>query len=239
MDAARCGTDVSVIVPVHRNAGTLVELYTRLRATLERERLSFELVFVDDACPEGSGAVLRELAGRDCRVQTVSLAANVGQHRAVIIGLARAQGAWSVIMDADLQDPPEALPLLLAKGRESDAWAVFAGRRGRYESGVRLLTSRLFKWVLHLLTGVPSDAGIFCAVNRPLVGRLVSMAGQRPFVVAMIGCAGAPMVSVPVERSPRLTGDSAYSSWKRIESACRGIHWALAWKLRQNTCSDD
>ena len=232
MDAARGGTDVSVIVPVHRNAGTVVELYARLRATLEGERLSFQLIFVDDACPEGSGAVLRELARRDCRVETVSLRANVGQHRAVMVGLARAQGAWSVVMDADLQDPPEALPALLAKGRESDAAAVFAGRRGRYESGVRLMTSRLFKWVLHLLTGVPSDAGIFCAVNRPLVARLVSMAGPHPFVVAMIGCAGMPMVSVPVERSPRQTGESAYSSWKRIRSACRGIRWALEWKLR-------
>ncbi len=104
---------------------------------------------------------------RDPRVRLLSHAANRGQHQAVMTGLAAAQGEWSVIMDADLQDPPEALPALLNKGRVGYG-AVFAGRRGRYESAGRLLTSRLIKWTMRQLTGLPSDAGIFVAINREL-----------------------------------------------------------------------
>jgi glycosyltransferase involved in cell wall biosynthesis len=217
-------------VPVYRNAETLPELNHRLRSVLEDERLSYEILFVDDACPAGSLPVLEELARGDPRVAVLALERNVGQHRAVMAGLAHARGRWTVVMDADLQDPPEAIPALLAAGR--GVAAVFGGRRGRYESPFRLLTSRLFKGLLHLICGVPADAGIFVTLNRVMVERLLAMNGPAPFVVAMIGCTGLPMTSVPVVRDPRPSGESAYSTWGRLKSAWRGVAWALSWKLR-------
>jgi len=237
MPSRKAGTDapqdlhVSIVVPVYRNADMLRELYRRLRGTLEPQQLSFDVIFVDDACPTGSLPVLESLARSDPRVTVLALERNVGQHRAVLAGLAYARGDWAVVMDADLQDPPEAIPPLLAKGQEGFA-AVFAGRRGWYESPLRLLTSRLFKGLLHLLTGTPADAGIFVAMSRLMVKRLLTVGGPHPMIVAMIGCTGLPMVSIPVARAQRQTGSSAYTSWGRLKSGWRAITWVLDWKWR-------
>jgi glycosyltransferase involved in cell wall biosynthesis len=132
---------VSVIVPVYRNRATLRELHRRVSAVLEGAGRTFEILFVNDDCPAGSLEVLRELTAGDARVAVLSLASNVGQHQAVVTALSEARGEWVVVMDADLQDPPEALPELLRAG-EAGFSAVFAGRCGEYESRFRLLTSR-------------------------------------------------------------------------------------------------
>lgn len=226
--------DISIIVPVFRNAATLWELYGRVCRTLDGTGLSLEMIFVNDACPEDSLAVLREIAAADHRVVVLALARNVGQHQAVLTGLTYARGEWAAVLDGDLQDPPEALPALLSRGQSGFA-AVFAGRRGRYESLGRLFTSRLFKWTLHLLTGVPADAGMFCLLHRRMVEKLLAMGGRRPSIVAMIGSAGLPMTSAPVERAPRPVGRSAYSSRGRLISAWLALTRALGDKLRTRT----
>lgn len=220
--------ELSVVVPVYRNGATLAELHGRLRAVLET-LAPFEVLFVDDGCPEDSRTVLERLAGEDPRVAVLVLERNVGQHRAILAGLAHARGEWVVVMDGDLQDPPEAIPELL-QGAATGARAVFAGRRGAYESTGRLATSRLFKWLLHRLCGVPLDAGIFVALHRSLVRRLLELGGPRPFVVAMIGCTGLPSVSVPVSRVPRPIGVSAYSGWGRLMSAGSALIWLVLWR---------
>jgi polyisoprenyl-phosphate glycosyltransferase len=222
--------ELSVVVPVYRNGATLAALHGRLRAVLETLP-PFEVLFVDDGCPEGSRVVLERLAGEDPRVAVIVLERNVGQHRAILAGLAHARGEWVVVMDGDLQDPPEAIPELL-RGAATGARAVFAGRRGAYESTGRLATSRLFKWLLHRLCGVPLDAGVFVALHRSLVRRLLELGGPRPFVVAMIGCTGLPSVSVPVSRAARPIGVSAYSGWGRLMSAGSALVWLVLWRMR-------
>jgi len=232
--------EATVVVPVYRNADTLEELHRRLARVFEARGMEFEVVFVDDACPSGSLDVLRKLAQLDPRVAVVALARNAGQHRAVLAGLSLARGRWMVVLDADLQDPPEAIPCLLEKGEEGFG-AVFAGRRGRYESAGRLVTSRLFKRLLSLLCSAGSglaDAGLFVALDRAMAARILSMENGPPFVVAMIGCAGLPVVSVPVERSPRRRGESAYGSWGRWKSGLCGVAWVIRWRLGLRGASD-
>jgi glycosyltransferase involved in cell wall biosynthesis len=223
---------ISVVLPLFRNAVTLPELYERLRKTLELHEADFELIFVDDACPEDSGRVVLELATHDERVRLVSLPRNVGQHSAVLAGLGRARGTWTAVMDADLQDPPEAIPHLLEEATRTGAPIVFAGRRGRYESRFRLLTSRVFKRALAALARVPPDAGLFVILARPVVERLLELDGRRPYVTAMIGCTGFGMVSVPVVRAARPSGESAYRFRDRLTSAGRAFGWITAWRLR-------
>jgi glycosyltransferase involved in cell wall biosynthesis len=222
--------EISIVIPIYRNAGTLVELYHRLCSGMEQQR-SFEILFVDDSCPEDSLAVMKRLSFQDQRVIAVGLERNVGQQRAVLIGLSLARGKRVVVMDGDLQDPPEAIPGLLERMNDGFS-AVFAGRRGRYESPVRLFTSRLFKRLLHLLCNVPPDAGIFVAMDRPMVDRLVTMNPSMPFLVAMIGCSGMRTTSVPVMRAPRTVGSSAFTSLKRLKSGCLAILWVLLWQGR-------
>ena len=221
--------DVTVVLPVYRNRDTLRELHCRLRQVFETGRINYEIIFVNDACPEGSLVVLEELTWDDPRVAVLVLEHNTGQHRAVLTGLRFARGKMMVVLDADLQDPPEAIPVLLAKMKEG-LDAVFAGRCGRYESPFRLITSRLFKELLHLLCGVPANAGMFFAISRQMVDRLLAMNEPHPFVVAMIGCTGLSMASVPVVRSCRPAGCSAYSSWKRLKTGCLAAARVLSWK---------
>ncbi len=224
--------DVSVVVPMYRTADAVPELGRRLAGALEGAGLTFELLLVDDACPAGSGAAAATLAGADGRVALVSLRQNVGQHAAALAGLACSRGAWAVVMDGDLQDPPEAVPTMLAAGREAGVPVVFAGRRGRYESRARLLTSRLYKRTLSRLAGVPPDAGIYVALERRVVAELLAMrTGRRPSLVAMIGCTGVPMRSVPVERVPRPEGGSSYSPLGRLRLGWRAVAWVVSWKL--------
>ena len=222
--------ELSVVIPVYRNAATVARLHARLRAVLVPLR-SFEILFVDDGCPQGSLAALSHLAEQDPQVGVLTLSRNRGQHRAILAGLAHARGEWVVVMDADLQDPPEAIPELL-EAAASGARAVFAGRRGSYESAGRLATSRMFKRVLHWSCGVPADAGAFVMLHRSLVQRLLALGGPCPFLVAMIGSTGLPAVSVPVARGPRDGGVSAYSGWDRLMSALGALTWLALWRLR-------
>jgi glycosyltransferase involved in cell wall biosynthesis len=220
---------VSAIIPVYRNAATLLELHQRLSLVLQSSRQTYEILFIDDACPEDSLNTLEQLAGADAHVGVIALQRNHGQQQAVLQGLACANGQSAVILDADLQDPPEAIPNLLEQLSHGYSIA-FAGRRGQYEATHRLLTSRLFKTLLHWVTGVPRDAGIFMALDRQAIDRMLTFYAPQPFIVAMAGCSGLPMTSIPVERSARPRGESAYSSWKRLKTGMLAVYWAVRWK---------
>src|ERR671936_807282 len=102
--------ELSVVVPVYRCVECLAVLHERLIRTLEPTVDSFELVFVDDRSPDDSWTLLEDLAERDTRVRAIRLSRNFGQHAAITAGLAEAQDAWTVVMDCDLQDPPEEIP---------------------------------------------------------------------------------------------------------------------------------
>lgn len=222
--------DLSVIVPVYRNATTVRTLAEQVIAVLSGLGLSHEIVFVNDASPDDSAARLAELERDHPVVRTINLPVNIGQHAAVLHGLAAARGAWCAIMDADLQDRPASLAVLW-EARAPGIEAVFAGRRGHYESRGRLLTSRLFKWVLHRMTGIPADAGIFVLLSRSLVDRLVAFPTRVPWVQAMIGCLGARTCSVPVVRDPRPDGESSYSALARLRTALRALLCVLEYRF--------
>ena len=234
----RRGPEISVVVPVYRNAATLRELHDRLSPLLTALRHSYELVFVDDACPEGSLNILKELTQVDAHVAVLELERNMGQQWAVLVGLAHSRGERLVVLDADLQDSPEAIPDLLAKLQEGFA-AVFAGRRGRYESPLRLLSSRMFKGLLHLLCGVPSDAGLFVVMTRHMSERLLTLGSPNPHLLAMIGCTRLPTISIPVVRVPRQTGRSGHSSWARFRLALSAVTFVLSCRLRPNRKSSN
>ena len=216
----------AVIVPVYRNAGTLGELAARLDAALS---VDWTLRLVVDGCPAGSAEVAVALARRDRRISVSLLPDNVGQHRAIVHGLtAEAHADAWICLDADLQDPPEAIPALLAVLAEGRSSGVFAGRRGAYESPGRRLTGTLHRRVLAALTGLPPDAGAFLAMDRPLRDAVVTGLLDRgaPSVVAAAGCSGLPLVSVPVHRAVRMVGDSAWTARARLRQSARTLWWA-------------
>ena len=218
---------ISVVLPVYRNEESLAELHGRLTAVLADEE--HELVFVVDGSPDGSKEALERLARRDPSVHVLALPRNRGQQRAILDGLAAARGDAVVVMDADLQDPPEAIPALRAASGGFEA--VFAGRRGLYESPGRLTTSRFFKRLNHLLCGVPVDAGAFVLMQRRMVDAVLGLRGPAPVLTSMIGLTGLPTASVPVERAPRARGHSAYTASGRLRAGLRGVAWGLLWRF--------
>ncbi len=227
--AGSTAVSTAVVVPVHRNAATLDELVARLAAALEGREWSVRLVV--DASPDDSADVARRLAAADPRVAVTVLERNVGQHRALALGLAAcpSAGAW-VCLDADLQDPPEAVPALLDRLARGDVGAVFAGRRGRYESPARRLTGGLHRRVAAALTGLPADAGAFLVLGPAVRDAVVAavLAGDAPSVVLATGLAGTRLTSVPVARDRRPVGESAWTSRARLRQSLRSLAWAVS-----------
>jgi glycosyltransferase involved in cell wall biosynthesis len=219
---------VAVVVPVYGNAATLELLADRLATALAGRDWRLRLVI--DASPDDSLAVASTLAAADPRIAVTDLAVNVGQHAALAQGLAAEPDAevW-VCLDADLQDPPEAVPLLLDRLTAGDVGAVFAGRRGRYESPVRRLTGTLHRRIAARLTGLPPDAGAFFAMDAEVRSAVLTAmtVGAAPSVVLAVGRARVPAVSVPVARDLRPVGRSAWTGRARLRQSARSLSWAL------------
>lgn len=223
--AERPEAEVSVVVPVYDNEDSLEELRARLDSVLRSEG-PYEIVFVDDASRDGSRFVLRRLVSGDSRIHLIELDRNRGQHQAALAGLRHATGRWIVLMDADLQDPPEAIPVLLKRGRDGFD-AVFAGREGSYQGRWRMVSSRVYRKVLTSVLPLPQGAGMFVALRSEAARRLLAMAGPSSHLVGMIGAAHINATSIPVARHRRASGSSTYTNWSRARSAFAALRWAL------------
>lgn len=222
--------DLTLVVPVYNNASTLKKLYQSVHQVLADEGISFELLFVNDAGPDNSLEILCELFESCDEISLVNMKKNIGQHAAVLHGLRFARGECCVVMDADLQDPPEAL-VSLWRARSENYKAIFAGRRGDYQSYSRMLSSRVYKTLLHYLTGLPKDAGIFVLLEREMLDALLCMPVKLPWINVMVALSRLPLSVVPVKRQLREQGVSAYSGWGRLRSAMRGVYCALSYRF--------
>lgn len=220
---------LSVLAPAYGNAPTLPELVRRI-ALAAAGTSPFEILIVDDASPDDTRATLTRLAASEAALAGLGLARNVGQQRAILAGLALCRGRRIVVLDADLQDPPEAIPDLVAALERAPV--VFAGRRGRYQVWHRRLSSALFKRAQAALANVPRDASLFFALHRELAAALVAYSGREAALVPLLGALAPHPPSLPVARSARRSGRSAYSSGMRWRSGIRALRFALHLRRR-------
>jgi polyisoprenyl-phosphate glycosyltransferase len=221
---------VSILTSIYKNQESLEELTQRIVDAMRSVGLSFEIVMINDASPDGSLEMIREITKTNNKVVGLDLPANQGQQKAYLAGFSIAQGNFILTLDADLQDPPEAIPDMLAeivKGYD----VVFAGRRGNYESRARLFFSRVYKTLLHLLTGIPADAGLFLVMTKDLMERVLTADLEGAHLVAVIACLAGKSASIPVARSPRPIGKSAFNFGMRLQMALQGLAWVIGWKL--------
>ena len=203
--------DVSLVVTVYNEAGSLEELYRRVVAALDHGPRSYELIFVDDGSTDGTYAVLERLHERDSRVRAVRFKRNFGQHPAMHAGLVRARGEIVVTMDGDLQNEPEDIPRLVEAVEAGND--VASGRReARHDSWGRTLPSRLINGMLRRFTGVRiSDFGCaFNAYRRSALEPMLGSIGKQKFTKALVLSGGASVVEVNVAHAPR-HGPSRYS----------------------------
>ncbi len=209
--------ELSVVVPVFNEAGTLVDLHARLVGTLKEIGRPYEVVFVDDGSTDASASVLNALHLEDAAVRVIRFNRNYGQHAAVLAGLAHARGEIVVTLDADLQNPPEEIPRLLA--RIDDGIEVVGGRRvGRRDPWLRRAASWAMNRVTSAVVGVRMrDYGCMLrAYRRPVVDQIVGCAEISRFIPALANIFAASVAEVPVAHAPRRDGRSRYGLFRLL-----------------------
>ena len=221
--------DISIVVPVFNNAQTLSILYERLSVVTRHLNIHWELILVNDGGTDSSLDTAKQLMSMHKEIRILNLTKNLGQHSAVLVGLNSAAAEWCMILDADLQDPPERL-IDLWDTRLGNYDTVFFGRRGSYESIFRLLTGKIYRLLISIISPAPVDAGIFMLVSRPVIQRILKMPVSRPFIPVMVAFASKSMVSVPVKRDIRKIGKSSYTFRKRLKAAKSAF--CCIWEIR-------
>ena len=215
----------SIVVPVFNELENIPELYRRLRATLDSVGETWELVLVDDGSTDGSTERIRELAAKDKRVRPVIFARNFGHQVAITAGWDYARGDAVVIMDADLQDPPEVILELIARWREGYevVYAVRAEREG--ESWFKKATASLFYRLIYRITDVkiPLDSGDFRLLDRKVVEVLKTMRERHRFPRGMAAWVGFRQIGVAYKRAVRYSGETKYPFKKMFRLALNAI----------------
>jgi glycosyltransferase involved in cell wall biosynthesis len=218
------GSQLSVVIPVYNEVENIPILYERLIGVLDGAKLDFEIVFVDDGSTDDSIKCLNKIGTSDKRVIVVELARNFGHQVAITAGLDHARGRAVAVMDADLQDPPEALPQFIAKWREGHD-VVYAIRECRKEGWLKRTSYRVFYKLLHHIAhiDIPLDAGDFCVMDRRVVDLLKSMPERNRFVRGIRSWVGLKQVGLPFERHARHAGISKYTVGRLIVLALDGF----------------
>jgi dolichol-phosphate mannosyltransferase len=217
---------LSIVIPCYNEEEVIEETVKRLRDLCDTiVDLTLELVFIDDGSTDQTRPLLKKFAADDPRVKLVSFARNFGHQIAVTAGLDAANGDAVVIIDADLQDPPEIIPQMIAKWR--DGYDVVYGTRTDRpgESAFKLATARAFYRILNRLSDIPIplDTGDFRLISRNVVDTLRAMPERDRFVRGMVCWVGFNQTTVPYKRAQRLAGTSKYPLRKMLPLAIDGI----------------
>ncbi len=215
----------SIVAPNFNESGSIAEFYHRICQVMESLGETWELVYVDDGSTDGSTNLIRDLSHQDSRVRPVIFARNFGHQIAVTAGLDYARGQAVVIMDSDLQDPPEVIPELIARWREGYE-VVYAQRTEREgETFFKLLTASLFYRIIYRITDVdiPRDTGDFRLLDRKVVDVLNQMRERHRFLRGMSVWVGFRQVGVPYRRAARFAGETKYPLKKMIRFASDAI----------------
>lgn len=215
----------SIIAPIYNEEPTIPELYRRVAAVMERLDGPAELVLVDDGSRDRSLELMRELHERDRRVVYLSFARNFGHQIAVTAGLNFARGEAVIVIDADLQDPPELILQLVERWR--DGYQVVYARRTqrRRESFLKQFYAYWFYRLLRQLADVeiPTDTGDFCLMDRRVVDLLNTMPERNRYLRGLRAWVGFRQTAVLFERDPRYAGEVKYTFRKSLALAINGL----------------
>jgi polyisoprenyl-phosphate glycosyltransferase len=215
----------SIIAPVFNERETLPALYPRIKEVMDKTGEEWELILIDDGSTDGSTEFIRELACQDLRIRPLIFSRNFGHQIAVTAGWDYSRGAAVVVIDADLQDPPEVILELIEKWREGYevVYAVRTEREG--ESWFKLFTASIFYRLIYRITDVsiPLDAGDFRLLDRKVVNVLKKMRERHRFPRAMSTWVGFRQIGVPYRRAARYAGETKYPFRKMFRLALNAI----------------
>jgi glycosyltransferase involved in cell wall biosynthesis len=227
---------ISVVAPCYNEREVLGRLYQRLCAAAEAWQEPFEVILVDDGSDEATWQEIQRIHDRDPRWKAVRFSRNFGHQTAVSAGVAHARGQAVIVMDADLQDPPEELGRFLQKWREGYE-VVYGVRRKRKEGLLKRLCYRLFYRILARIstTPIPLDSGDFCLMDRRVAALLKSMPERNRFVRGLRAWVGFRQIGVEYQREAREAGRPKYTLRKLVKLAIDGIFSFSTWPLRLAT----
>ena len=224
-DRSENACTLSVVVPAYNEAEVLEAFHRRLLAALADAGVTFEVIYADDGSTDATPRILTQLRAIDSRVGILRLSRNFGKEHAMSAGLQYARGAATVVIDADLQDPPELIPAMLAAWRDG-ADVVDMRRRSRSgESWLKRATAYLFYRVINRLSEVPipHDTGDFRLLSRRAVDALNDMPERNRFMKGLFAWIGFEHTSLLYDREPRAAGTSKWRYWKLWNFALEGI----------------
>ena len=217
---------ISLVVPMYYEEKVVQECYKRLTEVLSKiEKYDYEIIFINDGSKDKTLELLEEIAKKDFNVKILSFTRNFGHQAAVTAGLKYVSGDAIVIMDADLQDPPELIPDML-KYWEQGNQVIYGKRKSRKgESTFKLLTAKMFYKTLNALTDVeiPKDTGDFRLVDREVVDVINQLPEHNKFLRGLFSWVGFKQIAYEYERKERFAGKTKYPLKKMLKLASDGI----------------
>ena len=210
--------ELSVVIPVYNEEDNLPRLWPELRGVLEEMAVSFEVIFVDDGSRDRSAEIIRAMREADGRVRLVRLKANAGETAATDAGFKAARGQRVVTMDADLQNDPHDIPVLVQRLEQWDAATGWRIARGEGDSIVRRISSRVANGMRNWLSdeSIHDSGCTFRAFRRECLRGLVLYRGLHRFIPTLLRMRGYRVVEVPVRNRPRHFGESKYGVLNRM-----------------------
>ena len=215
--------EISVVIPVYEGASCLEELHRRLKAHLSSFLSSYEIVFVEDGSQDDSWAKIKDIAVHDENTIGLRFKRNFGQHAAIKAGLLECRGRWAVVMDCDLEDPPEDIVRLYTAAKEG-VELVFAKRQKTRRSFFRRMSSAVYFSLLKTFTGVNTElAGAFTLLSRRAIAAYLENSRRNRQYNLILQSLPLKSAVVEYERHSRFAGESAYSLTMLVKLACSGF----------------
>ncbi len=221
----QAGGLLSIVIPCHNEAEVIRSTHRRLQQVLSASEMDYEVIYVDDGSRDRTLSELERIATADPHVTVVELSRNFGQQAAMSVGLSEARGDATVILDADLQDPPEVIPQMVARWRQG-ADVVYGQRRSRDgETVFKLITASLFHRLFRKLVPyrMPVDTGDFKLLDRAVVEAICQLPEKRRYMRTLVAWSGFKQEPVLYDREARSAGETKYSPFKLLRLAADAI----------------
>ena len=219
------GKGISIVVPCYNEEESLTDICNRLKGALLEGGINYEIIFVDDGSTDGTLIILKELAVKNSNIKFISLSRNFGQQIAIMAGIDCSLRNAVVIIDADLQDPPELIPEMVKKWQEGFdiVYAIRESREG--ETFFKRITAKLFYRIIRLLSGLnlPLDAGDFRLIDKKIADALKNIRIKNTYVRGLVSWVGYRQAGVYYRRDKRLKGKTKYSLKKMIKFSVDAI----------------
>jgi glycosyltransferase involved in cell wall biosynthesis len=218
--------NLSIILPCYNEEEVITDTYSRLNTVLSNQDISYEIIAVNDGSHDNTLSILKELAQKDKNLKIINLSRNWGHQSAVSAGLKNCRGEAAVIIDADLQDPPEVIPQMLELWQQKQCNVVYAVRKKRKGEGFfKKITASLFYRIINSLSDIkfPRNTGDFRLMDRKVINAFNGMNEKNKYIRGIISWMGYNQEPFYYDRDPRAAGETKYTLKKMLKLASDGI----------------